>query len=234
MSKLLYGQTNSFPASGNVGVGTVNPQTTLQVNGTVTISNPAGFSYDENLRLPSSNAGYACIAMGAISATSGSGPGQWSLIKFPVVESSRFSIRHFNDDYFNILTNGNVGIGIISPVEKLSVRGKIRAQEIKVETANWPDYVFAKGYQLPSLKETEKHIRDKGHLPDIPSAEEVKANGVDLGEMNAKLLKKIEELTLHLINQDKEISEQKRKIDQNRSLFKYEIENLKQLIASKK
>lgn len=111
---------------------------------------------------------------------------------------------------FNIL--GNVGIGTLSPTEKLSVKGKIRAQEIKVETSNWPDYVFAKGYQLPSLKDIEQYIKDKGHLPGIPSAEEVNANGVDLGEMNAKLLKKIEELTLHLIDMKKENDEQKKDI----------------------
>lgn len=104
------------------------------------------------------------------------------------------------------IENGNVGIGTKSPAEKLSVKGKIRAQEVKVETANWPDYVFAKDYQLPSLKETEQHIQEKGHLPGIPSAAEVKANGIDLGEMNTKLLKKIEELTLHLIDLNKKVN----------------------------
>jgi hypothetical protein len=105
------------------------------------------------------------------------------------------------------IANGNVGIGTATPKEKLSVNGKIRAHEIKVETANWPDYVFAKDYELPTLRETEKHIKDKGHLPGIPSAAEVKANGVDLGEMNAKLLQKIEELTLHLIEKEKLVSD---------------------------
>lgn len=100
---------------------------------------------------------------------------------------------------FTIMDNGNVGIGTTTPNAKLSVNGNIRAHEIKVETANWPDYVFSKSYQLPTLQETEKHIKEKGHLPGIPSASEVKANGIDLGEMNAKLLQKIEELTLHLI-----------------------------------
>jgi len=109
---------------------------------------------------------------------------------------------------------GNVGLGTLSPRERLSVNGKIRAHEIKVETANWPDYVFAQDYQLPSLKETEKHIKEKGHLPGIPSAEEVKTNGVDLGEMNAKLLQKIEELTLHLIDQNKLIQTQQKLIEQ--------------------
>ncbi|SMC75222.1 hypothetical protein [Pedobacter africanus] len=100
--------------------------------------------------------------------------------------------------------NGNVGIGTTDPRGyKLAVNGKVRAQEIKVEASPWPDYVFAKDYELPTLQETEKHIKDKGHLPGIPSAAEVKANGVDLGEMNAKLLQKIEELTLHLIEMKK-------------------------------
>ncbi|HWW38511.1 MAG TPA: hypothetical protein VNZ46_04335, partial [Pedobacter sp.] len=103
--------------------------------------------------------------------------------------------------------NGNVGIGTTDPTDKLSVNGKIRAKEIKVETQNGPDYVFKKGYQLSSLEETEKHIHENGHLPGIPSATEVKTNGIDLGEMNAKLLKKIEELTLYLIEQQKQIQE---------------------------
>ncbi|MNL09746.1 hypothetical protein D3C87_1305180 [compost metagenome] len=82
--------------------------------------------------------------------------------------------------------------------------GNLWSQQIKVALTNpWPDYVFAKDYQLPTLQETEKHIKDKGHLPGIPSATEVKANGIDLGEMNAKLLQKIEELTLHAIEQGK-------------------------------
>jgi len=106
------------------------------------------------------------------------------------------------------LENGNVGIGTATPNAKLTVNGNIRAKEIKVETANWPDYVFAKDYQLPSLKETEQHIKEKGHLPGIPSAEEVKTNGVNLGEMNAKLLKKIEELTLILIQLNNKVEQQ--------------------------
>ncbi len=106
---------------------------------------------------------------------------------------------------------GNVGIGTTTPTEKLSVNGKIRAHEIKVETLNWPDYVFAKDYQLPTLQETEKHIKENGHLSGIPSAEEVKANGIDLGEMNAKLLQKIEELTLYLIEIKKDVETQNQK-----------------------
>lgn len=113
--------------------------------------------------------------------------------------------------YDNLLvkynSNGFVGIGTDNPQEELSVKGKIRAHEIKVETANWPDYVFKPEYQLPSLIETEQFIKENGHLPEIPKASEVEANGLSLGEMNKLMMKKIEELTLHLIEKDKEITE---------------------------
>ena len=105
--------------------------------------------------------------------------------------------------------NGNVGIGAVaSPEQKLSVNGSIRAREIKVETTNWPDYVFDPNYQVPTLSETEKFIQENGHLPEVPKAEEVEANGVQLGEMNKILLKKIEELTLQVIELDKTNKEQ--------------------------
>jgi hypothetical protein len=111
-------------------------------------------------------------------------------------------------------SNGNLGIGTTTPKERLSVNGKIRAHEIRVETASWPDYVFAKDYKLPSLQETEKHINENGHLPGIPSAQDVKTNGIDLGEMHAKLLQKIEELTLHVIEQNKQLQLQNRRINE--------------------
>ncbi|MHA4894137.1 hypothetical protein ACXZ1K_05240 [Pedobacter sp. PWIIR3] len=133
----------------------------------------------------------------AIVHTSG-GLGNSAEIAFVTHNNGSDSKEHLRIDRL-----GNVGIGTITPSEKLSVNGKIRAREVKVETANWPDYVFAKEYELPSLQSTEQQIKEKGHLPGIPSAAEVKANGVDLGEMNAKLLQKIEELTLHLIEQSK-------------------------------
>lgn len=119
--------------------------------------------------------------------------------------------------------NGNVGIGTLNPTEKLSVNGKIRAKEIKVEAAPWPDYVFAPSYKLPALKATEQFIKEHKHLPEIPSAIEVKKDGVNLGEMNAKLLKKIEELTLHLIDQNKRLDEQ----DKKNAVQQKEIEQLK-------
>lgn len=100
-------------------------------------------------------------------------------------------------------STGKVGIGTTNLGNyELSVNGEIRAKEIKVETG-WADYVFLKNYNLPTLQEVEKHIEDNGHLINIPSAAEVEANGIELGEMNKLLLEKIEELTLYIIQQEK-------------------------------
>jgi len=102
---------------------------------------------------------------------------------------------------------GNVSIGTKdSKGYKLSVNGNILATEIKVQAAPWPDYVFSKNYSLPTLQSVEKHIEQNGYLQDMPSAKEVESNGINVGEMNAKLLKKIEELTLYLIDLDKKVN----------------------------
>ncbi|SFC66652.1 hypothetical protein SAMN04487891_1204 [Flagellimonas taeanensis] len=99
-----------------------------------------------------------------------------------------------------VLSTGNVGIGTYSPDSKLTVKGKIHAEEVKVDlSVPGPDYVFKDGYDLKSLEEVQSYIKEHGHLPNIPSAKEMEANGIQLGEMNMKLLEKIEELTLHLI-----------------------------------
>lgn len=107
---------------------------------------------------------------------------------------------------FAVIDNGNMGLGVSNPTNKLDVNGMIHAKEVKVDLQNWPDYVFENTYKLNSLEEIEKHIKDKGHLPNIPSAKEVMENGINLGDMNRKLLEKIEELTLYSIEQNKQIN----------------------------
>ncbi len=126
-----------------------------------------------------------------------------------------------NDNYINIMTlthEGNVGISrnldIVGNVGigtddtkgyKLAIAGKMIAEEVvvKLQTA-WPDYVFTKDYNLQSLSDVESFILTHGHLPEMPSAKEVENNGISIGEMNALLLKKIEELTLYMIELKKE------------------------------
>ena len=134
------------------------------------------------------------------------------------------------------MVDGNVGIGTTNPGSwRLAVNGQIRAKEIKVETG-WSDFVFYDNYNLPTLKEVEKYIKEKGHLKDIPSAKEVEKHGIFLGEMDAKLLQKIEELTLYTIEQEKKIKSQENKISAlEKSSSKIEkqqkeIEKLKTLV----
>jgi hypothetical protein len=111
-----------------------------------------------------------------------------------------------------ITRNGNVGIGVSQPSEKLVVDGMICAKEVRVSLAGapcWPDFVFAKDYSLMSLSEIEQYIKLNQHLPDIPAAIEIEENGIQLGEINVLLLKKIEELTLYIIDLQKQIDELK-------------------------
>lgn len=117
-----------------------------------------------------------------------------------------------------IAPTGNVGIGTESPTHKLSVNGAIRAKEVIVDTG-WADYVFAPDYRLAPLAEVEAHIKEKGHLPDVPSAKEVAEKGVSVGESQALLLRKVEELTLHVIALSKADEEQKTRIRQLEALI---------------
>lgn len=120
-------------------------------------------------------------------------------------------------------TTGNVGIGTTNiGIWKLAVGGKIRAEEVKVETG-WADYVFAEGYDLPTLEEVENHIQEKGHLINIPSASDVKAKGIELGDMNRLLLEKIEELTLYILEQENRL----KRLD----VMENEIIQLKKIMA---
>jgi hypothetical protein len=113
-------------------------------------------------------------------------------ITSPVIEANTMTRQ-----YTSFMTD-RVGIGTRSPQNTLDVNGTIRAKEIKVETG-WADFVFNPLYQLKSLTEVEKYIKEYGHLQDIPSAAEVEQNGVNVGEMQTKLLQKVEELTLYVI-----------------------------------
>jgi hypothetical protein len=106
-----------------------------------------------------------------------------------------------------LIPNGNVGIGTITPSHKLSVNGIIRSKEILVEAAPWPDYVFADEYKLQSLSEVEKYINENNHLPNFPKAKEIETNGQSVGEIQRKMMEKIEELTLYIIELNKRIAD---------------------------
>jgi hypothetical protein len=114
----------------------------------------------------------------------------------------------FDTDQVGINTT-NIPFGYV-----FAVKGKVITEEVNVALQGstvWPDYVFTNAYNLPSLKEVEKHIMEKGHLQNIPSAKDVAENGLLLGDINVKLLQKIEELTLYSIQQQKELEAQQEK-----------------------
>lgn len=111
--------------------------------------------------------------------------------------------------------SGNVAIGrtTVPAGYALAVDGNIRTREVRVDQDTWPDYVFDKDYDLPTLEEIQNYIQEKGHLPNIPSAAEVQADGLELGEMNRLLLEKIEELTLYTLEQQEKIEALKYHVD---------------------
>jgi ribosomal protein S15P/S13E len=97
-----------------------------------------------------------------------------------------------------------VGIGTTTPQYRLAVNGTIGTKEVVVTNTGWADYVFRPGYRLRPLSEVDAYIQANHRLPDIPSEAEVRENGVSVGSTQAKLLAKIEELTLHVIQQEKD------------------------------
>lgn len=112
-------------------------------------------------------------------------------------------------------TNGNVAIGTMPNNDyKLAVKGVIRSEEVVVELmTSWPDYVFASDYSLPKLKEVKAFVNENGHLPGLPNASQVSEEGLGLGDINAKLLEKIEELTLYIIEQEERIQKLEEKLN---------------------
>ncbi len=116
-------------------------------------------------------------------------------------------MRGNGDSYFNLLFGGvGIGTSTIPSGYKLAVEGKVIVESMEVQLAgSWPDYVFDDNYQLRSLYELEVFINENNHLPDVPSAEEMENGTIDLGEMNTTLLQKVEELTLYVIQLQKEV-----------------------------
>ena len=95
----------------------------------------------------------------------------------------------------------------------MEVNGQIHAKSAKLDLKEWADYVFEDGYDLMRLREIEKYINTYGHLPEVPTTEEVQKNGIELGQMNTLLLKKIEELTLHLIEKEHQVEKLQEQYD---------------------
>lgn len=234
--------------TGNVGIGTTTPAYKLDVGGTIrsgllnqlafTTERPLGLSLQQvNLNGDYTNASnYLSVLSHNVhhNGTNWIRRNQYSRGWANVMNHDYYEILYVNENspgnanenvqpssYLRITTEGKVGIGTTTPgSNRLAVEGRIGASEIKVTLQRpWPDYVFAKGYKLPSLSELESFIQKNRHLPGIPSAKEMSgAGGVELGDMTSRLLEKIEQLTLYVIELKKEndtIKEELAKIKSN-------------------
>ncbi len=202
------GAGNNIPfiikGTGSVGIGTTTPISALHTNGTVTIGSGTNPSAVGTMQLKAD--GTTPIANRLTYGTDGTG---W---KFAIGKNQAGTIT----DQFVIQDNGNISIGTTTmPTSyKLSIGGDMIAERVVVKLqSNWPDFVFKTGYSLRPLSEVESFLKVNNHLPDVPSEAEVKAQGIDMEQMNATLLKKVEELTLYMIEQNKEIKTLKNKVE---------------------
>jgi hypothetical protein len=205
---------------GNVGIGTATPNGNLQVKGTfitggsnanldpaIASMNPGYLAYSGQMLI-----GWNRTAGGGetdfMSNQAGGAPGGFAFYSYPNsgAESQLMWIQG----------NGQVRIGNTQGKQgdyMLAVAGSVIATSVTVKTvANWPDYVLKKEYQLPPLTEVKAYIDQNQHLPDLPSEQQVAKEGLNLGEMNKLLVKKVEELTLYLIEKDKELKAQNERL----------------------
>ncbi|RDY61493.1 tail fiber protein [Flagellimonas nanhaiensis] len=202
--------TNNHISAGNLGIGTSEPKEKFHLEGNMLIDSynlgdDNGIFFRENF---SSANKYNLSILLYDHSNSGASPDGLSLNAYDGISFSTGSNNR--NERMRITQSGNVGIGTTNPDMKLTVKGKIHAEEVKIDlNVPAPDYVFDNDYDLITLEQVENFIAKNNHLPEIPSAKEFEENGILQAEMDMKLLKKIEELTLYTLQQQKEIEELK-------------------------
>ena len=188
---------------GNVGIGT-SPSRNLHIrssNAGIRLEKPSGFKSYWDIHVEEGPSGKLHIS------------------NFAVILDQKLNTVSITDTILTFLSSGNVGIGTANPQSTLAVNGKITAKEVEVTLNGWADFVFKPGYKLLPLTEVDKFIKEHRHLPGVPSEAEVLAKNQNLGEMNALLMQKIEELTLYVIEGNKRTEKLERENTILRSLF---------------
>ncbi|MEQ8244349.1 hypothetical protein [Fulvivirga sp.] len=202
--------------NGNVGIGNANPNSKLHLrdqngNASLIIQSKQDNTVGNNAELILST------EYSTANNTSGNNAGRKALIRATARYNWGMGVRlgfftsssdsSYPTERMVVAPNGNVGIGSINPAHKLDVNGTIHASEVLVDlNFPGPDYVFEEDYPLSSLSEIESYIKANKHLPEVPSAAQMKEEGVNIVQMQMLLLKKVEELTLHVIDLKKENS----------------------------
>lgn len=229
--------------NGNIGIGTISPKTLLDVGKTL---NPGDVS-TVLARLSEGNTAGGGTYLGTVGYNT-----QLSGTITDVTDVKSFAIEHSfygatnsainflrgggttggsisfstndNTEKMRILYNGNVGIGITHPQNKLDVNGTMHSKAVLIDLNGWGDYVFKKDYRLRPLSEVKTYIDQNQHLPEVPSEQEMVRNGLNVSEMNTLLMKKVEELTLYLIENERKDKEREEAKDK-------QLEELRERVA---
>ncbi len=212
--------------SGYIGIGTTTPTAALQIgnfaNGAPSnqIIIPGSYNFEQirfgqigngNSQLEFVNHTSASNSYGIKMLVDVDHGASGLQIQYAPSNTSYASLSYTTGLYLNL--SGNVGIGTTTPDQKLTVNGTMHSKAVVVDNSIFPDYVFNKTYALRPLSAVKTYIDINHHLPEMPSAAEVAKNGQNLGEINALLLKKVEELTLYMIELNKTVKAQQQEIE---------------------